>query len=47
MSLDSTLVHYGVQVPQHGRAPLPARPVIIYPNPGPRDDTDQRRPLVR
>ena len=47
VSLDSTLVHYGVQVPQTVAPPSRRGPVIIYPNPGPRDDTDQRRPLVR
>ena len=54
MSLDSTLVHYGVQV-QQKTAPPPRRgPVIVYPNPEQRDpnterrdDSNQRPPLVR
>ncbi len=47
VSLDSTLVHYGVQVQQRTAPPPRRGPVIIYPNPQQGDDSSPRPPLVR
>ncbi len=47
VSLDSTLVHCGVQVQQAVAQPPRRGPVIIYPNSNQGDVPDQRPPLVR